>query len=333
MGGTTLQVRMRRRPAGRVTPDDFEFVDRPCPEPGPGQVLVRNTWLSLDPYQRTRMDAVRTYVDPMQVGDLMPGGTVGEVLASRADTIPVGATVAGWLGWQTLGVADAATLRVLDTAAAPPQAALGVLGMTGVTAHYGLVRIGQARAGETVLVSAAAGAVGGVVGQIARILGCRAVGIAGGARKCAYAVEELGYDACVDFRADDFAGRLAQATPSGVDVLFENVGGTVMDAGIARLNDFARIAFCGAVSEYEAAEPRGIRRVRDLLMRRATLHAFVIADHRAYYPTALADLVAWHRDGRLRGREDVSDGLRSAPAAFIRMLGGGNLGKQLVRIA
>jgi len=281
---------------------------------------------------RTRMDAERTYVDPMQVGDLMPGGTIGEVLESRADDVPVGATVAGWLGWQSHGVADRAALRVIDPGAAPPSTALGVLGMTGVTAHYGLVRIGKVQAGETVLVTAAAGAVGSVVGQIARILGARAVGVAGGERKCAYVVDQLGFDACVDYRAADFEAQLAKATPAGVDVLFENVGGAVMDAGIGRLNDFARIAFCGNVSQYNASEPYGLKRVRDLLMRRVLMHAFVIADHRDYWPTALADLGAWFRNGRLKHREDVTEGLENAPAAFIRMLTGGNFGKQLVRI-
>jgi NADPH-dependent curcumin reductase len=327
-----LQVRLRRRPVGQVDGDDFDLVRASMPEPGPGQVRVRNTWLSLDPYQRTRMDAQRTYVDPMQIGDLMPGATVGEVVESRADDLPVGTTVAGWLGWQAYGVADRAALRVLDTSVAPASSALGVLGMTGVTAHYGLIHVGRAKAGETVLVDAASGAVGSVVGQIAKILGCRAVGIAGGARKCAYVVEELGFDVCVDYRADGFEQQLAEATPVGVDVLFENVGGPVMDAAIGRLNDFARIAFCGNVSQYNETEPYGLRRVRDLLMRRVMMQAFVIADRRDYWPTALADLGTWYREGRLRGREDVAEGLENAPAAFVRMLSGGNLGKQLVRL-
>lgn len=332
MGADNLQVRMRRRPVGMVDADDFDLVRAPMPVPGPGQVLVRNTWLSLDPYQRTRMDAERTYVDPMQVGDLMPGGTVGVVVESRADDVPVGATVAGWLGWQAFGVADRAALRVIDPQAAPPSTALGVLGMTGVTAHYGVVEIGRAKAGETVLVTAASGAVGSVAGQVAKILGCRAVGVAGGERKCRYVVEELGFDACVDYKAPGFEAALAAATPGGVDVLFENVGGPVMDAAIGRLNDFARIAFCGNVSQYNETEPYGLRRVRDLLMRRVTLQAFVIADRRDHWPKALAELGAWYRDGQLRGREDAVDGLENAPAGFVRMLTGGNLGKQLVRL-
>ncbi len=332
MSGTNLQVRMRRRPSGAVVPGDFELHQGAVPTPGPGQVLVRNTWLSLDPYMRTRMDAQRTYVDPMRVGDLMPGGTVGEVVESRCEDVPVGATVVGWLGWQAWGVADRAAVRVIDPAAAPPSTALGVLGMTGVTAHYGLLQVGRPQAGQTVLVDAASGAVGSVVGQIAKILGCRAVGVAGGDRKCRYVVEELGFDACVDYRAPGFEADLAAATPAGVDILFENVGGPVMDAGIARLNDFARIAFCGAVSQYEADPPSGIRRVRELLMRRVSMTAFIIADHRAWYPTALADLGAWYREGRLKGREDVAQGLENAPQAFIAMLAGGNLGKQLVQL-
>jgi NADPH-dependent curcumin reductase CurA len=205
--------------------------------------------------------------------------------------------------------------------------------MTGVTAHYGMIKLGQPKAGETVVVTAASGAVGSIAGQIAKLKGCRVVGIAGGPEKCRYVVEELGFDACVDYRAADFEAQLAAATPNYVDILFENVGGPVMDAVLKRINDHARIALCGNISQYNAKEPYGIKGMRELLMHRVTTYAFVIADHRDYWPTALAELSVWLREGKLRFKEDVAQGLTSAPAAFIRMLTGANFGKQLVRLA
>ncbi|MFN0163384.1 MAG: NADP-dependent oxidoreductase [Burkholderiales bacterium] len=333
MGADNLRVLMKRHPAGMVTADDFTIETASMPAPGPGEALVRNLYLSLDPYMRPRMDPVRSYVAPLAPGELMPGGTVGEVIESRADDLPKGTLVAGALGWQSYGIATRSAVRVLDPVAGPPSAALGVLGMPGVTAHYGLLQLGKPEPGQTVVVSAASGAVGGVVGQIARIKGCRAVGIAGGERKCRHVVEELGFDACVDYRSADFEARLAAATPNGVDVVFENVGGPVMDAVLARINDFARIALCGNISDYNRTEPYGVKGMRHLLMHRVSMLAFIIADQRAYWPTALADLSAWLKAGSLRYREDVAEGLESAPAAFIRMLTGGNFGKQLVRIA
>jgi NADPH-dependent curcumin reductase CurA len=213
-----------------------------------------------------------------------------------------------------------------------PSAALGVLGMTGVTAHYGLLELAKPKAGETVVVTAASGAVGGVVGQIAKLKGCRVVGIAGGAEKCRYVVEELGFDVCVDYRAPDFEEQLAAATPHYVDVLFENVGGPILDAVLQRIADHARIALCGNVSQYNAKEPYGVKGLRQLLMHRVTTYAFVIADHREYWPKALADLSVWLKEGKIKFKEDVADDLLNAPDAFIRMLTGKNFGKQLVKV-
>jgi NADPH-dependent curcumin reductase len=327
------QIRMRRHPQGMVVPEDFETVQTPLPTLEPGQALVRNEFLSLDPYMRPRMDPLRSYVPPLAIGELMPGATVGKVIDSREDSLPKGTLVASFLGWQTHGTVNKTSVRVLDPSMGSPSAALGVLGMTGVTAHYGLMALAKPKAGETVVVTAASGAVGGIAGQIAKIQGARVVGIAGGAEKCRFVVEDLGFDACVDYKAPDFLEQLAMATPNYVDVLFENVGGPVFDAVLARIADHARIALCGNISQYNAKEPYGIKGLRQLLMHRVTTYAFVIADHRDYWPTALADLSRWLKEGKLKFKEDVAVGLESAPDAFIRMLSGKNFGKQLVKVA
>ncbi|SEB22360.1 NADP-dependent oxidoreductase [Variovorax sp. YR216] len=332
MSGGNVQVRMKRHPQGMVSPGDFDIVEAALPTLAEGEALVRSRYLSLDPYMRPRMDPLRSYVEPLKLGELMPGAGVGEVVESREPALPRGAIVAGPLGWQTHGVVTRANARVLDPAMGPPSAALGVLGMTGVTAHYGLLKLADPKPGETVVVTAASGAVGSVAGQIAKIKGCRVIGIAGGADKCRYVVDELGFDACVDHRAPDFEQQLAQATPDYVDVLFENVGGPVFDAVLQRIADHARIALCGNISQYNTKEPYGVKGMRQLLMHRVAIHAFVIADHRDYWPTALADLSVWVREGRIRFKEDISVGLRSAPDAFIRMLTGRNFGKQLVQV-
>lgn len=332
MSGGNTQVLMRRHPQGMVGEDDFELVQRDLPPLQDGQALVRNRYLSLDPYMRPRMDPLRSYVEPLKPGELMPGATVGEVVESRSAQLPVGTLVAAMLGWQTHGVVSPAAVRVLDAKMKRPSAALSVLGMTGVTAHYGLLALCKPQPGETVVVTAASGAVGGVAGQIAKLKGCRVVGIAGGERKCRHVVEQLGFDACVDYRAADFEQQLAAATPKYVDVLFENVGGPVFDAVLQRVADHARIALCGNISQYNASEPYGIKGLRQLLMHRVTVYGFVIADHRDYWPTALADLARWLDEGKLVLQEDVASGLQSAPAAFIRMLTGQNFGKQIVAV-
>jgi NADPH-dependent curcumin reductase CurA len=327
-----LQVQLARRPDGAVSESDFRLVEIPIASPGDGEVLVRNLYLSLDPYMRMRMDAGKSYAPPVEIGEVMVGGGVGEVIESRAPGIVPGDIVTGRFGWQQYAVAAEPGLRKVDPALAPVSTALGVIGMPGVTAWYGLLKIGEPRRGETVVVSAAAGAVGSVVGQVAKIHGCRAVGIAGGAAKCRYVTEELGFDACVDYRSASFEQAFRDALPAGIDVYFENVGGRVLDAVLPQLNAFARIPFCGYVSEYDRGEAYGIRHLRQLLVSRARLQGFIISEHMEVWPQALAELAGWLSAGDLRYRETVTDGLEHAPRAFIGMLKGENLGKQLVKL-
>jgi len=327
-----LQVLMKRHPTGWVREEDFEIVERDLPRPGPGQVLVRNIWLTLDPYMRGVMDPGRSYLAKLNPGDVMIGGTVGQVMESNNPKFPAGAYVLAHFGWQSHGLSDGAGMRLLDPAAAPLSAWLGVLGMPGVTAHYGLMQIGRPKEGETVVVSAASGAVGATVGQIAKIKGCRVVGIAGGKAKCDYVVNELGFDACVDYKAGDMEAQFKAATPKRVDVYFENVGGKIMEMVFARLNTFARVPLCGIISQYNLTEPEGFTGIRHLLVNRATISGFIISDHYDYWPGAIQEMAGWIKQGRLKFREDVAEGLASAPAAFIGMLAGRNFGKQLVRI-
>jgi NADPH-dependent curcumin reductase CurA len=327
-----IQVRLASRPDGAVSEANFRLVEVPVPEPGEGEVLVRNLYLSLDPYMRMRMDAGKSYAPSVEVGEVMVGGGVGEVVRSRAPGHAEGDIVTGRFGWQQFAVSDPSALRKVDPTLAPISTSLGVVGMPGVTAWYGLLKIGEPRAGETVVVSAAAGAVGSVVGQIARIRGCRAVGIAGGEAKCRYVVEDLGFDACVDYKSPAFGEALREAVPAGVDVYFENVGGRVLDAVLPLLNAFARIPFCGYVSEYDKGEAHAIRHLRQLLVCRARLQGYIISEHMDAWPDALKELAGWLAAGKLRYRETVTEGLENAPRAFIGLLRGENLGKQLVKL-
>lgn len=325
-----IQVLMKQHPKGWVTENDFEIVEHDVPKPGPGEVLVRTIWLSLDPYMRGAMDPVRSYRAHLNPGDRMLGGTVGEVIESHNPKFPKGAFVLGMFGWQAYGVSDGTGLRVVDAQMAPLSAWLGVLGMPGVTAHYGLLAVGEPKPGETVVVSAATGAVGATVGQIAKIKGCRVVGIAGGAEKCDYAIKQLRLDACIDHKATDMAARFKDATPNFVDVDFENVGGPVMDMVFARLNAYARVALCGLVGQYNA--PAAFSGMRHVLVNRARVQGFIISEHPAYFPGAIKELAGWLREGKLTFKEDVAEGLANAPKAFIGMLAGRNFGKQLVRV-
>lgn len=327
-----IQVRLASRPDGAVSEANFHLVEAPMPEPGEGEVLVRTLYLSLDPYMRMRMDAGKSYAPPAEVGEVMMGGGVGEIIRSRAQDYAEGDIVTGRFGWQQYAVSGSSGLRRVDPALAPVSTALGVVGMPGVTAWYGLLKIGEPKAGETVVVSAAAGAVGSVAGQIAKIRGCRAVGIAGGSDKCRYVVEELGFDACVDYKSAAFSEALREAVPAGVDVYFENVGGRVLDAVLPLLNAFARIPFCGYVSEYDRGEAHAIRHLRQLLVCRARLQGYIISEHMDAWPQALTELARWLAAGKLRYRETVTEGLENAPRAFIGMLRGENLGKQLVKL-
>jgi NADPH-dependent curcumin reductase len=327
------QVLLKSRPDGAPGLDNFEFAQRPMPEPGDGEVLMRNRYLSLDPYMRGRMSAAKSYAKPVEIGDPMVGGTVGEIVASRNAKFDAGDTVLGYGGWQDYAISSGVGLRKLDPAAAPVTAWLGVLGMPGMTAYAGLLEIGQPKPGETVAVAAASGAVGSVVGQIAKIMGCRAVGIAGGPDKCRYVVEELGFQACVDHRAADLARQLEAACPAGIDVYFENVGGAVQQAVWPLLNDFARIPVCGLVAQYNATTPMPGPDMFSVLRKRLTLRGFIVTDFAAKEADFVREASAWVRSGRLKYREDVIDGLENAPAAFLGLLQGKNFGKLLVRIS
>ncbi|HKB83562.1 MAG TPA: NADP-dependent oxidoreductase [Burkholderiales bacterium] len=328
-----LQVVLASRPQGPVTENNFRFVESALPSPKDGEVLVRNLYLSLDPYMRMGMNDGKSYAAPVQLGEVMVGATIGEVVESKDPRFKIGEIVGGRSGWQLFAAADASQLRKVDTRGAPLSTALGVVGMPGVTAWYGLLRIGEPKPGETVVVSAASGAVGSVVGQIARLRGCRAVGIAGGPAKCEYVVNDLGFDACVDYKSDAFESKLRQATPDGIDIYFENVGGRVFDAVLPLFNAFARIPFCGYISEYDDSANYGVQHLRSLLVSRVRLQAFIISEHFDIWDEALADLYAWLIAGKINYRETIAHGLASAPAAFIGMLKGRNLGKQLVKLA
>jgi len=326
------RVLLKSRPKGWVTEENFELSEAPVPQPGDGQLLVRNHWLSLDPYMRGRMNETKSYAAKAELGHVMVGGTVGEVLESRDPSFAKGDFVVGALGWQQYGAAPATTFRKIDTKAAPAQAHLGVVGMPGVTAWVGLLTIGEPKPGETVAVSAASGAVGSVVGQIAKLKGARAVGIAGGPEKCRYVVEELGFDACVDYKSKSFVADLEAATPKGVDVYFENVGGAVLDAVVPRFNPFARMPLCGLVSQYNEINPRGLADLRPFLTNRVKLQGFIVSDRLELWPRALKDLAEWVASGKVKYRETIAQGLENAPKAFIGMLRGENFGKQLVKL-
>lgn len=327
---------LARRPEGEPQESDFRMEQEPVPAPGPGQALVRTIWLSLDPYMRGRMSDAPSYVPPVPIGGVMTGGTVGEVMESHADGLKPGDLVEGRTGWQGYAAVDATELRRLDPGSLPPSTALGVLGMPGMTAYCGLLNIGQPKPGETVVVAAASGPVGSMVGQIAKLRGARAVGIAGGEEKCAY-VRSIGFDDCIDHRAPDLPGRLKQACPSGIDVYFENVGGLVWDAVFPLLNPFARIPVCGLISQYNQTAPspgpdRLAGLMRAVLTKRLTIRGFIVFDFANQQTEFLREASAWVASGQIKFREDVVEGLERAPAAFIGMLHGKNFGKLLVRV-
>jgi len=326
------QILLVSRPEGWVTEANFKLEAVPLPKPGDGQFLVRNHWLSLDPYMRGRMDAKKSYAKYVELGEVMTGGTVGEVVESRHPQFAKRELVTGAFGWQEYAVSDGTGVRKMDGSKAPPSYALGVLGMPGVTAWMGLLDIAQPKPGETVVVSAASGAVGSVVGQLAKLKGCRAVGIAGGRTKCDYVVSELGFDACVDYKAGRLRDDLQAAAPKGVDVDFENVGGEVLDAVLPLMNPASRITICGLVSQYNATEPYGVKNLRSVLVNRIRMQGFIVSDRMELWPRALEELGRWVAEGKIRYRETVAHGLENAPRAFIGMLRGENLGKQLVKL-
>jgi NADPH-dependent curcumin reductase len=326
------RIVLASRPHGAVSAENFRIVDAPMPQPADGEVLVRNEWLSLDPYMRGRMSDAKSYVPPVQIDEVMVGQTVGEVVESRDRRFRSGDKVLTQLGWQSYGVAKAADLVPVDVRRAPASYYLGVLGMPGMTAWFGLFEIGQPKAGETVLVSAASGAVGSVVGQLAKIHGCRAVGIAGGKAKCDYVVTELGFDACVDHRAGRLYDDLRAACPAGVDVDFENVGGEVLDTALRVMNRHSRVVVCGLIAEYSATEPYAYRRLRSVLVNRIRMQGMIVFDWKDRYAEALQGLAAHLAAGRLKYRESIVEGLDNAPRALAGLLKGENFGKQLVKL-
>jgi NADPH-dependent curcumin reductase CurA len=328
------RVVLARRPPAEVTEADFRVEEVPVPEPGPRQLLVRTVYLSLDPYMRSRMRDAASYAAPVGLGEVMTGGIVGEVVKSNNARFAVGDTVEDRLGWQEYAIGGAATMRRVDPALAPISTANGVLGMPGMTAYFGLLEVGQPKPGETIVVSAASGAVGQVVGQIGRIMGCRVVGIAGGTRKCSFVKDELGFDACIDYKAEkDLDVALRAACPNGIDVYFDNVGGEITDAVLRNINFFSRIALCGSISQYNATGPSmGPRLLGTFVGKRARAQGFIVTDFAGRYEPAMRQMGEWIRSGRLKYREDIVQGIDKAPRAFIGLLRGENFGKLLVKM-
>ncbi|UDL94671.1 NADP-dependent oxidoreductase [Lichenihabitans sp. PAMC28606] len=328
---TNRSLVLDSRPEGKVESRHFRMVEAPVAALREEQVLIRNLFLSLDPYMRGRMSAAKSYAVPQEIGVTMGGGTVGEVVESRHSSFKPGDKVVGMGGWQLYAINDGAGLRKVDDSRVPLSAFLGVAGMPGVTAWYGLNKIIAPKPGETILVSAATGAVGSVVGQLAKAAGARAVGIAGGPDKCRYAVETLGYDACVDHKSSSFAADLAAALPHGIDGLFENVGGVPFTTAIEHLNHLSRVAICGLIASYQGA-PTTLPNMHIFLRVRFKMEGFIVSDHLDLWPDAIAALTDLVANGKLTYRETIAEGLDAAPAAFIGLLDGQNLGKQLVKL-
>jgi NADPH-dependent curcumin reductase len=328
---SNLQVLLDHRPTDKVSPANFRIVETPVPTPGTGEVLVRHSFLSLDPYMRGRLSDAKSYAKPQEIGAVMGGGTVGIVEVSNNPRFKAGDAVVGMGGWQRYSLSDGNALRIVDAKAVPIQAYLGSLGMPGITAWYGLSRIIAPKAGETVLVSAATGAVGSGVGQLAKLSGARTVGVAGGPEKCAYAMKELGYDACVDHKSPNFAEEFKAALPKGIDGLFENVGGEPFEFAIRQINDFARIAICGLIASYEGALTT-LPDMHIFLIKRFKMEGFIVSDHIDLWPKAIGELASLAAAKKLIWRETVRDGLENAPQALIDLLHGQNFGKMLVKV-
>lgn len=332
------QIVLASRPSGMPTDTNFRIVKAELPrDPGSG-VVLRTLWLSLDPYMRGKMNEGKSYTQPVQIGEVMDGGTVSQVISSRVDGLEPGDFVVGYTGWQEYAHVDGKSHRKLDPGTAPLSTALGILGMPGMTAYTGLLNIGRPKSGKTLVVAAASGAVGSVVGQIGKIKGCRVVGIAGGSAKVAYVKDELGFDDAIDHHAPDFADRLSRACPKGIDIYFENVGGRVWEGVFPLLNNFARIPVCGLIANYNMTElPVGRDHVPELmravLSKRLAIQGFIVGDFASQAADFQRDVGGWFREGRLKYREHIIDGLENAPAALIGMLKGENFGKLLIKVA
>ena len=332
------QLTLASRPQGMPTAANFALKNSAVPDIGPGQILLRTVYLSLDPYMRGRMNDTKSYAEPVAVGGVMVGGTVNRVERSNHPDYQVGDWVLGYVGWQDYGVSDGGGLIKLDPATAPVSYALGVLGMPGFTAYMGLLDIGQPKAGETLVVAAATGPVGATVAQIGKLKGCRVVAVAGSEEKCRYALDQLGVDACLNHKDDDFAEQLAKACPQGIDIYYENVGGKVLDAVLPLLNSSARIPVCGLISRYNATSlPYGPDRLGQLmatiLVKRLTVKGFIIFDDYGHrYDEFARDMGQWLAEGKIKYREQIVDGLENAPDAFIGLLQGKNFGKLVIRV-
>ncbi|MGY4309401.1 NADPH-dependent curcumin reductase CurA [Bradyrhizobium sp. USDA 4369] len=330
------RIVLAARPVGEPKPSDFRLEEHAIPTPGAGEVLLRTIWLSLDPYMRGRMSDGPSYAQPVPIGGVMEAGTVCEVVASHNPGFAVGDIVLAYAGWQTHAISDGKGLTKVDPKLAPISTAVGVLGMPGMTAYTGLLDIGQPKPGETVVVAAASGAVGSAVGQIARIKGARAIGIAGGKDKCDYVRSEFGFDDCLDHRDPDLAAKLKEACPKGIDVYFENVGGPVFEAVFPLFNAFARMPVCGLIAHYndtQSVAPKWAGALmRNVLTKRLTIRGFIVSDFASRHGDFLKDMSAWVRDGKVKYKEHVTEGLENAPTAFMGLLKGANFGKQLVRV-
>jgi NADPH-dependent curcumin reductase CurA len=329
--GVNREVRLAARPNGFPADSDFDVADTPIPEPGDGEVLVRNVYMSVDPYMRSRMNDTKSYIPSFQVGKPLQGGAVGQVLASNSDALAPGDWVNSMHGWREYYTADGGALMKIDPGLAPVSKALGVLGLTGWTAYVGLLDLGQPKEGETVFVSAACGAVGSIVGQIAKIKGCRAVGSAGSPEKIAWA-KEIGFDDAFNYKEESPADALDRLCPEGIDVYFENVGGDHLAAALPRMNTFGRVALCGMISQYNDTEMRPGPSLVPALANRLTIRGFIISDHFDRMPDFLRDMSTWIREGKIKDEETVVDGIENAPRAFMGLLRGENRGKMLVKV-
>ncbi len=329
------QVRLSSRPSGWVTPDNFELTDATTGEPGDGEVLVRNIFMSVDPYMRSRMNDVKSYIPPFQIGEVLQAGVIGQVVATNFDAIAEGDYVMGMLGWENYSICDGRLLRKLPQSSVPLSWHLGILGMPGMTAYVGLMKIAEAKKGEHVFVTAASGAVGSVVGQLARIHGCRVAGSAGSDQKVALLKEELGYNTAFNYKSSaSLPASVKEACPDGVDVLFENVGGEILEAVLWHMRDYGRIALCGMIADYNEQEPQpGPRGMMLMIGRRLSMRGFIVTDHPEACEEYVEKAIGWISDGQLKYRETVAEGIENAAQAFIDMLKGGNTGKQIVQLS
>ncbi len=333
MSTSNHQFRLAARPVGMPKRSDWNYIEEPLRDPKPGEVLVKVHYISLDPAMRGWMNEGRSYVPAVGIGEVMRAGAAGRVIASKNDRFAVGDAVTGALGVQEYAFSDGTGLMKVDTKVAPLPVFLSTLGMPGMTAYFGLLDVGKPKADETVVVSAAAGAVGSVVGQIAKIKGCRTVGIAGGAEKCRYVVDELGFDAAIDYKHEPIFDALRKHCPNGIDVYFDNVGGEILDAALALLTRGARIPLCGAISQYNSKGAEGPKNYLSLLINRATLEGFIVFDYANRYQEAAVEMAGWMKAGKLKSREHIVPGIETFPETLLKLFSGENNGKLLIKVA